>query len=103
MSNILAIETTGKISAAALLTSDGQIFTARSEDEMNHLRDLIPMIDSIMSEAKLNKNEPDVIAVSAGPGSFTGIRIGMSTAKALAQALDIPAAAVPTLAAVSFA
>ena len=103
MSNILAIETTGKISSAALLTSDGQIFTARSEDEMNHLRDLIPMIDSIMFEAKLNKNEPDVIAVSAGPGSFTGIRIGMSTAKALAQALDIPAAAVPTLAAFSFA
>lgn len=103
MSNILAIETTGKISSAAVLTSEGRIFSARSENEMNHLRDLIPMIDNIMSEAGLNKAEIDTVAVSAGPGSFTGIRIGVATAKALALALNIHAAAVPTLAAFSMA
>ena len=63
----------------------------------NHLKNLMPLIQKLLTTCGVEKSQLTHIAVSVGPGSFTGIRIGVSTARALAQALQLPCIAVPTL------
>lgn len=94
---ILGIDTTGELSSSAVLTEDGKIYERHSDDRMNHLRDLIPMIRDTLGDAGVSLGDIGTIAVSAGPGSFTGIRIGMATAKGLALAQGLPLAGVPVL------
>jgi tRNA threonylcarbamoyladenosine biosynthesis protein TsaB len=68
------------------------------EGSMSHLRELVPSVSAVLDEADISKNEISYIATSIGPGSFTGIRIGVSTARALSQALGLEyAIAVPSL------
>ena len=98
---ILAIETTGPFGSVALVSEEETkcvvLGELTSTDEMNHLKDLLPQASRLLDSANVAKSELSRIAVSAGPGSFTGIRIGVSTARALAQALEIPCVSVPTL------
>lgn len=94
---ILAIETTGPIASVAVLYDDGQIEELTNHTDYSHLEEIVPMIKSILNQQGLNKEDITAIAVSRGPGSFTGIRIGMATAKALAQIWDKPIIEVPTL------
>lgn len=94
---ILAVDTTGAFASVAVKNDDNEIFCEMSGNEMNHLQALFPMTQSALEKAGVSKNELEVIAVSTGPGSFTGIRIGMAAARTMAQALKIPMAAVPTL------
>ena len=94
---ILAIETTGPFGSVALMTEDVLLGKEISADTMNHLKDLVPMMERLLKKAAVAKSELSYIAASAGPGSFTGIRIGVSTARALGQALAIPVISVPTL------
>lgn len=95
--NILAIETTGKYGTAAVINDDGCIYSASSETEMNHLRDIISISDEAIRRAGIDKKDLTHIAASKGPGSFTGIRIGVTTARTLAQILGIPCIAVSSL------
>ena len=92
---ILAIETTGPRCSAALIDEKGIVKELVSEGELKHLQSLTPMISRLMEGASFD--EVSDIAVSVGPGSFTGIRIGVTTARALAQALSKPLISVPTL------
>ena len=62
-----------------------------------HSERLMPLIDALLKESSIEREQLEAIAVAAGPGSFTGIRIGVSTARALAQGLGIPAVGVSTL------
>ena len=96
---ILAIETTGKHPGAALAETEGERVLAykEAEGELNHTELLIPLISELLDEAGIRKSELGAVAVSAGPGSFTGIRVGVSTARALCQGLGIPGIRVPTL------
>ncbi len=95
---ILAIETTGPFGSAALLDEKGKVYACEvSKDTMSHLKDLIPMIDKVTAKTGISKDEISILAASVGPGSFTGIRIGVSTARALSQALEIKSIPVPTL------
>ena len=95
---ILAIETTGPYGSAALIDEQGQVKGyADSRHTLSHLKDLIPMVGEVCAQAGIAKSEISIAAPSVGPGSFTGIRIGVSTARALAQALGIRCIAVPTL------
>jgi tRNA threonylcarbamoyl adenosine modification protein YeaZ len=93
---ILAIETTGSLCSVAL-AFDGRVFHRASAEGLRHLTSLVPMIDEVVSEAGLKPLDLQMIAVSAGPGSFTGIRIGVATARTLAQMIGIPLIKVPTL------
>ncbi len=100
---ILAIETTGPYGSTALLDEEGKVLGYEvSHGTMSHLKDLIPMIDTMLKKCGVAKDQIDLIAPSVGPGSFTGIRIGVSTARALCQALGIKAVPVPTLEAFCF-
>lgn len=94
---ILAIETTGPHCSVALIDEKGNVTEKSSGGTLNHLQNLIPMIKALLDDCKLQIDDMTAIAVSAGPGSFTGIRIGVSTARALCQAAGKPAIAVPTL------
>jgi tRNA threonylcarbamoyladenosine biosynthesis protein TsaB len=95
--NILAIETTGASASVAIINEKGQIFEETSTETLNHLQYLMPMVEKVLEKSQLEIGDVTAIAASEGPGSFTGIRIGVSSARALAQALDIKTIAVPTL------
>ena len=94
---ILAIETTGKYGSASVIDDGGRVFSASASEEMNHLRGMITLIDEAISEAGITKDELTHVAASVGPGSFTGIRIGVTTARIMSQMLGIPCIAVSTL------
>lgn len=93
---LLGIETTGPFCSAAIMDGD-HIREKSSAEKLNHLKSLTPMIDELMTEGGFSMSDMDAIAVSAGPGSFTGIRIGVSTARALNQVSGVPLISVPTL------
>ena len=97
MIRILALETTGKYGSAAVITECGRVYCASSETEMNHLKDIITICDEALMKAGISKNELTHVAASAGPGSFTGIRIGVTTARTLGQMLKIPCIKVSSL------
>jgi tRNA threonylcarbamoyladenosine biosynthesis protein TsaB len=100
---ILAFDTTGKRAGICLYRSEANFVLRESKEELHHLTELIPMLDKLLSDEGVRLSEIEAFAVSSGPGSFTGIRIGISTVRALAQATVIPAQAgisvisVPTL------
>lgn len=95
--HILALETTGKYASAAVVDESGIIVEASSQAEMNHLKEIISLADECMNKAGIGKSEITHVAASVGPGSFTGIRIGVTTARAMGQMLGIPCVQVPTL------
>lgn len=99
---ILAIEASSLVASVAILTDD--IITAEysMNHKITHSQTLMPMIDEIVRRTDTVIEELDAIAVSAGPGSFTGLRIGSATAKGLGQALNIPLIHVPTLDAMAY-
>lgn len=94
---ILAIETATETCSTALVR-DGSVLSHRSVHEKNiHSERLLTLIDEVITESAAARSALTAIAVSIGPGSFTGLRIGLSAAKGLAMALDVPIIAVPTL------
>lgn len=95
--NILAIETTGAEASVAVINEKGEVFMEASDQKLNHLQNLMPMVDLLLQKRGMLIDDVDYIAVSEGPGSFTGIRIGVSSARALAQALGLKTISVPTL------
>ena len=95
--NILAIETTGPVASAAVIDEDGCVCEAVGEGRLTHLEKLVPIIDKAVSDCGMTLDDIGGIAVSRGPGSFTGIRIGLATAKALGQVLGLKIAEVPSL------
>lgn len=98
---ILAIETTGKYGSASVIDETGNVYSAASSEEMNHLRGMITLIDEAIREAGITREELTHVAASVGPGSFTGIRIGVTTARIMSQMLGIPCIGVSTLAAMA--
>ena len=98
---ILALETSARAVSAAV-SENGRILTSGYQDTgLTHSRTLMPIVEHILKNADLKPADMDAIAVAVGPGSFTGIRIGVAAAKGLALALDKPAIGVSTLAAMA--
>ena len=94
---ILLIETATQICSVAL-AADGTIAARRDSDIPNaHSTRLSVFIDELLKECSLTPLDLDAVCVSAGPGSYTGLRIGVSTAKGFCYALGIPLISVPTL------
>ena len=94
--NILAIDTSTAILSIALKTDNG--YEERLvEGPFSHSEDLLPEIESLLSRFSLDISDLSLIVVAKGPGSFTGLRIGMASAKGIASALSIPVVSIPTL------
>ena len=94
---ILSIETATEVCGTSLV-HQGKCLSQRAvKEKYVHSEKLLTFINDILQEAQVEKASLTGIAVSVGPGSFTGLRIGMSTAKGLCYALGIPLFAVPTL------
>ncbi|MEO6346496.1 MAG: tRNA (adenosine(37)-N6)-threonylcarbamoyltransferase complex dimerization subunit type 1 TsaB, partial [Aquaticitalea sp.] len=98
MSYILNIET-ATTNCSVSLSKDGAIWFLKEDNSLNysHAESLHVFIDDVLKSAKLKPEALDAIAVSKGPGSYTGLRIGVSAAKGLCFALDIPLISVETL------
>ena len=94
---ILAIETTGAFASVALTDGLGILAHVEGHDRYSHLQNLTPQIAQVLSDAGVSIDDLSAIAVANGPGSFTGIRIGVSTARALSQVKDIPCIPVSSL------
>jgi tRNA threonylcarbamoyladenosine biosynthesis protein TsaB len=103
-SALLALDTSTLVASVAVVVRDAagvRIAASRDSDVKNHSDQLITMIDSALAEAGLSLHDLDGVAVGAGPGSFTGLRIGMSTAKGLCFAAGVPLWSISSLAALA--
>ena len=99
---ILAFESSAKAASVALCR-DGHLISQYSQcSGLTHSRTLLPMAEDMLKNAELKLQDVDLIAVAHGPGSFTGIRIGVSTVKGLAWAADKPCVGVSTLEAMAW-
>ena len=94
---ILAVESSSLVASAAVWEDDVIKAEYTLNNKKTHSQTLLPMIDSVLKSSDTDVSEIDAIAVSSGPGSFTGLRIGAATAKGLGMALGKPLIAVPTL------
>ena len=97
MSTILNIETSGKTCSVALTREGVLEFDLENSDGMKHAELLAPFVKRAMEEVKRKEWKLDAVAVSIGPGSYTGLRIGLSLAKGLAFSLGVPLIGVSTL------
>ena len=102
---ILALDTSTLVASVAVVVRDAdglRVATSRDSDVKNHSDQLVTLIDDVLARAGLTLRQLDGVAVGAGPGSFTGLRIGMSTAKGLCFAAGLPLWSISSLAALAW-
>ena len=99
---ILALDSSGLVASVAIVSDDDLIGEYTVNYKKTHSQTLLPMLDEVAKMVELDLSTIDVIAVSAGPGSFTGLRIGSATAKGLALALNKKIVSVPTVDALAY-
>lgn len=94
---IIAIDSSGLVASVAIIEDDNLIAEYNVQYKKTHSQTLLPMLDELKKMTELDLTTVDAIAISKGPGSFTGLRIGSATAKGLSQALNIPIIEVGSL------
>lgn len=99
MKYILIIETSDRVNSIALCDTDGRLINCIDEisEQYTHIELLQVNVDKLLKDNEIAFSDLCAIAVSSGPGSYTGLRIGVSSAKGYAYALDIPLISIPTL------
>lgn len=100
---ILSVETATLSGSIALSRAEAVIAALAGDSGISHSNTLLNDIDKLLNETQVELSEIDLFAVATGPGSFTGLRIGIATVKALAATLDRPCVGIPTLQAVALA
>lgn len=100
--NIFAMDTSSLTATVAVLTDEKLLGEFSISNKLTHSQTIMPMTDTLLKTASMTLDDIDVFAVSVGPGSFTGLRIGMATVKTFAQALDKPIIGVSSLAGVAY-
>lgn len=94
---ILSIDTSSSICSVAILEDDNLIDEINFNDGRTHSENLMPLIDTVLKRNSLDIKDIELISCSVGPGSFTGIRIGVATIKPIAEVLNIKVASVTSL------
>lgn len=94
---ILSIETSGKICGVSILENENILKSISLDNGLTHSETLMPLIKKLFDNLNFKLKDIDLIVCDKGPGSFTGIRIGIATAKAFSDALNIPAIGVSSL------
>lgn len=97
---ILAVDTATEACSAALLVGE-KVFSRWEEAPRDHTRKILPMVQAVLDEAGVTLEELDAIAFGRGPGSFTGVRIGIGVAQGLALGAGVPLIGISTLAAMA--
>lgn len=100
---VLGIDTIGRGGAVAIATADEILGLRVHDPELGYAEELFGLFDGVLADAGVGRDELTAVAVLSGPGSFTGLRIGVMTAKTLAFGLGIPLLAAPTLEAIAAA
>lgn len=99
---VLGIDTSTLMSTCAVLDGDRLIGEYSLSQDMSHSEKLVPMVKEVLDSLKLTINDIDLFSVAKGPGSFTGLRIGIATMKAFAHLTDKPIIGVSTLEALAY-
>ena len=99
---ILALDSSSLVASAAIVEDDILMAEYTINYKKTHSQTLLPMVDEIVKMTELDLHTIDAIAISRGPGSFTGLRIGSATVKGLGLVLEKPIVAVPTTAMMAF-
>ncbi len=99
---ILALESSATAASVALCEDEALIAQSFRDTGLTHSQTLLPMTEELLAHCGLTVTDLDLIAVAAGPGSFTGLRIGVATAKGLAWAAQLPCAGCSTLEAMAW-
>lgn len=99
---VLGLDSSGMVASVAVVEDDTLLAEYTVNYQKTHSQTLLPMLDTITKILELDISTIDAIAVAAGPGSFTGLRIGSATAKGLGLALQKPLVSVPTTAALAY-
>lgn len=94
---ILAIDTSSKNASVAILENTNTLIELNNNDEKTHSQKLMPMIDEAFQKLSISLDNIDLISCSLGPGSFTGVRIGIATAKAFSDSREIPTVGISSL------
>lgn len=94
---ILVLESSGLVASVALMEEEKLVSEFTTNYKKTHSQTLLPMVDEMVKMVGVDLKELDGIAISKGPGSFTGLRIGSATAKGLSQALHIPVISISSL------
>lgn len=99
---LIGIDSSGLVASVAIMEDDKLVAEYTINNKKTHSQTLLPMLDEIVKAADLDMKEIDAIAIAAGPGSFTGLRIGSATAKGLGLALKKPIVPVSTVDALAY-
>ena len=99
---VLGIDSSGMVATVAVVEDTQMLAEYTINYKKTHSQTLLPMLDEVAKMMELDLNTIDAIAVAAGPGSFTGLRIGSATAKGLGLALKKPLVSVPTLEGIAY-
>ncbi|MBP3761189.1 MAG: tRNA (adenosine(37)-N6)-threonylcarbamoyltransferase complex dimerization subunit type 1 TsaB, partial [Ruminococcus sp.] len=101
---ILGIDTSGKTASAALFDSDNEIFVAENTvyTQKTHSQVIMPIVKNILAQTGKTMQDINLIAAADGPGSYTGLRIGVAAVKAMSFALDVRCCGVSTLKALAY-
>ena len=99
---ILAMDTSGPVAGVAVWEEGRIRYEAMAVNKMTHSESIMPMVEEALTRTGLQKEQLTHLAVTVGPGSFTGVRIGVTAVKAMSHALDIPCIAVDALEATAF-
>ncbi len=94
---IIAIDSSGLTASVAVVEEDTLVGEYNVQYKKTHSQTLLPMLDELRKMVELDLSTVDAIALAAGPGSFTGLRIGSATAKGLGLAMEVPLVEIPTL------
>ena len=100
--NILAVDTSANVASVALLCGGKLMGEGMLNNKKTHSEKLMPMIDTVLKDSDTDITDIDLFAVANGPGSFTGLRIGVSTVKGLAHAVNKPIVGISTLEGLAF-
>lgn len=99
---VLAVDTSSIVASVAVLDDNKLIGEYTVNHKRTHSETLLPMIKELLNACELKTKDIDIFAASIGPGSFTGLRIGVATIKALAHSVDKPVVGIPTIDALAY-
>lgn len=100
--NLLLMDTSGPVAGVSIIKNDQVVYEAMAVNQFTHSVSMMPMVEEALNHAGMTLDEMDALAVTVGPGSFTGVRIGVSTVKGMAHGANKPCIAVDALEAMAY-